>query len=78
MKRAWTRQGVAAAALCAALMTLMPLPGSLGHAAAATYELVENWAQLPPGIKWSSGDQRRHRRARDDLCVSSADADHGL
>jgi len=44
---------VAAAALFAALMTLMPLPGTLGHAAAATYQLVENWAQLPPGTKWS-------------------------
>ena len=40
--------------LCAALMTLMPLPGALGYAAAATYEQVENWAQLPQGIKWSS------------------------
>ena len=42
-----------AAALCPALMTLMPLPGALGHAADATYQLVENWAQLPPGVKWS-------------------------
>jgi peptidylamidoglycolate lyase len=41
------------AALCAALMTLMPLPGALGHAVAATYQLVENWAQLPQGVKWS-------------------------
>lgn len=53
MKREWTRQGVAAAALFAALMTLMPLPGSLGHAAESTYQLVEDWAQLPPGMKWS-------------------------
>ena len=42
-----------AAAIVAALMTLLPLPGSLGHAAAATYQLVDNWAQLPPGTKWS-------------------------
>ena len=54
MKQQWTHPGVAAAALCAALMTLMPLPGALGYAAAATYEQVENWAQLPQGIKWSS------------------------
>jgi len=53
MKRAWTHQGVAAAALCAALMTLLPLPGALGHAAESTYHLVDNWAQLPPGVKWS-------------------------
>jgi DNA-binding beta-propeller fold protein YncE len=43
-----------AATLCAALMTLMPLPGSLGHAAAATYQRVDNWAQLPQGMtRWS-------------------------
>lgn len=53
MKREWTSRGVAAAALCALLMTLMLLPCALGHAVAATYQLVENWAQLPPGMKWS-------------------------
>jgi len=57
MKREWTRQGVwllAATAISAALLTLLPLPGALGHAAAATYEQVENWAQLPPGMRWSA------------------------
>jgi len=44
---------VGAAAIFVVLMTLMPLPGALGHAAAATYQLVENWAQLPPGTKWT-------------------------
>jgi peptidylamidoglycolate lyase len=54
MKRKWTRQGVAAAAIFATLMTMMTLHGSLGHAADATYQLVENWAQLPQGMKrWS-------------------------
>jgi len=54
MKRELTRQGLAAAAICAALMTLLPLPGSLGHAADSQYQLVENWAQLPQGVKrWS-------------------------
>ena len=52
MKRELTRQGVAAAALCAALTALLPRPGALGHAAAATYQQVENWAQLPPGVQW--------------------------
>ena len=42
-----------AAAIFAALMTMVALPGSRGHAAAATYQLVENWAQLPQGMKWS-------------------------
>ena len=51
MKREWTSRGVAAAALCALLMTLMLLPCALGHAVTATYQLVENWAQLPPGMK---------------------------
>lgn len=53
VKREWTRPGWAAAALCTALLTLLPLPGSLGHAAAATYHLVERWAQLPPGTRWT-------------------------
>jgi DNA-binding beta-propeller fold protein YncE len=53
MKREVTRHGVAATAIFAALMTLMPLPGAIGYAAAATYEQVENWAQLPQGMKWS-------------------------
>ena len=42
-----------AAAIVAALMTMLTLHGSLVHAADATYQLVENWAQLPPGTKWS-------------------------
>ena len=53
MTRDWTRHGVAVAAIFAVLLTMLPLQGSLGHAAAATYHLVENWAQLPPGVKWS-------------------------
>jgi DNA-binding beta-propeller fold protein YncE len=53
MKQQWTHPGVAAAALCTALITLLPLPGALGHAAAATYHLVESWAQFPPGVRWS-------------------------
>jgi len=53
MKRELTRQGVAAVVIgCAAVLTLLPLPGALGYAA-ATYQLVENWAQLPPGTRWS-------------------------
>jgi len=43
-----------AAALCVAILTLLPLPEASEHAADATYQLVENWAQLPPGITWSS------------------------
>jgi DNA-binding beta-propeller fold protein YncE len=54
MKREVARHGVAVAAVCAALMAMMPLPGALGHAAESTYQRVENWAQLPQGIKWSS------------------------
>jgi DNA-binding beta-propeller fold protein YncE len=54
MKREWTSRWVAAVAIFAALTGMLTLPGSLGHAAAATYQLVENWAQLPQGIKWSS------------------------
>jgi YVTN family beta-propeller protein len=34
MKREWTRHGVAVAAICAALMTMLTLHGALGHAAA--------------------------------------------
>ena len=53
MKREVIRHGVAAAAIFVVLLTLLPLPGALRHAAAATYEQVENWAQLPTGVRWS-------------------------